>query len=48
MTGGGGSSKVEPFTAVSILEGMVETAGEDLQVFYATGLSTLDEMVSQT
>jgi beta-glucosidase len=48
VTGGGGSSKVEPFTAVSILEGMVETAGEDLQVFYATSLATLDEMVSQT
>ena len=48
VTGGGGSSKVEPFSAVSILEGMVETAGEDLQVFYATGVATLDEMVSRT
>jgi beta-glucosidase len=48
VTGGGGSSKVEPFTAVSILEGMVETASKDLQVFYATGLATLDEMVSRT
>ena len=48
VTGGGGSSRVEPFSAVSILEGIVETAGDDLQVFYATGLATLDEMVSQT
>jgi beta-glucosidase len=48
VTGGGGSSKVEPFTAVSILQGMVETAGETVQVFYAPGLATLDEMVSRT
>ncbi len=48
VTGGGGSSKVEPFTAVSMLEGMVETGGEDLQVFYTPGLATLDEMVART
>jgi beta-glucosidase len=48
VTGGGGSSKVEPFTAVSILEGLVETAGADLEVFYAPGLATLDEMVRRT
>ena len=48
VTGGGGSSKVEPFKAVSILEGMVETASDDLRVYYATGIATLDEMVSRT
>ena len=48
VTGGGGSSKVEPFTAVSILEGIVESGGEELEVLYAPGLATLDQMVSQT
>jgi beta-glucosidase len=48
VTGGGGSSKVEPFGAVSILEGMANAAGETVQVHYVRGLPSLDEMVSST
>jgi len=48
VTGGGGSSKVEPFSAVSILEGIVELAGNDVKVSYAPGLPSLDAMVNGT
>jgi len=48
VTGGGGSSKVEPFSAVSILEGIVEVAGNDVKVSYAPGLPSLDAMVNGT
>lgn len=48
VTGGGGSSKVEPFNAVSILEGIVEIAGRDITVSYAPGLPSLDAMVHDT
>jgi beta-glucosidase len=48
VTGGGGSSKVEPFHAVSILQGMAEVAGATTTVHYARGLPSLDEMVSDT
>jgi beta-glucosidase len=48
VTGGGGSSKVEPFHAVSMLQGMAEAAGETITVHYARGLPSLDEMVSRT
>ena len=48
VTGGGGSSKVEPFSAVSILEGIVEVAGNGIQVSYAPGMPSLDAMVYGT
>lgn len=48
VTGGGGSSKVEPFAAVSILEGMGDVAGKAVKVHYASGLPSLEEMVSGT
>jgi beta-glucosidase len=48
VTGGGGSSKVLPFSTVSILTGLADTAGDGLEVFYAPGLPTLDEMVRAT
>lgn len=48
VTGGGGSSKVEPFSAMSILEGIVEVAGNDVKVSYAPGLPSLDAMVNGT
>jgi beta-glucosidase len=48
VTGGGGSSKVDPFSAVSILEGIAEVAGEQLQVLYSPGIPTLSEMIAAT
>ena len=48
VTGGGGSSKVEPFHAVSMLQGMADVAGEKATVHYARGLPSLAEMVSGT
>ncbi|HSM31098.1 MAG TPA: glycoside hydrolase family 3 C-terminal domain-containing protein [Woeseiaceae bacterium] len=48
VTGGGGSSKVEPFNAVSILEGLADIAGKDITVAYAPGLPSLDAMVHGT
>ncbi len=48
VTGGGGSSEVQPFSSVSILEGLAEVAGEQLEVFYAPGIPTLAEMVGAT
>jgi beta-glucosidase len=48
VTGGGGSSKVEPFHAVSILQGVADVAGETTTVHYARGLPSLEEMVSGT
>lgn len=48
VTGGGGSSKVEPFNAVSILEGMANVAGKTIEIHYARGLPSLDDMVFAT
>jgi beta-glucosidase len=48
VTGGGGSSHVEPFSAVSILEGLAAAAGDGVQVFYAQGIPRLGEMVQAT
>jgi len=48
VTGGGGSSKVEPFNAVSILEGMAAVAGKSIRVHYAPGLMPLEAMVYAT
>jgi beta-glucosidase len=45
---GGGSARVEPFTAVSFLEGLANYAGASVKVFYARGLPTLGEMAEAT
>jgi len=38
VTGGGGSSKVKPFRAVSILDGIECLAGDKIKVFYHRGI----------
>jgi beta-glucosidase len=45
---GGGSARVEPFTAVSFLEGLSNYAGSSARVSYARGLPTLSEMAEAT
>jgi beta-glucosidase len=48
VVGGGGSSLVEPFNAVSILEGLTAAAGSETEVLYARGLPTLAETIGTT
>lgn len=48
ITGGGGSSLVEPFNAVSLLEGLANIGGLDVKVTYAKGLPTLSELAEKT
>lgn len=48
VTGGGGSSMVEPFEATSVLDGIVAAAGDKFDVLYDRGLPTLKEMISAT
>ncbi len=48
VTGGGGSSQVEPFTAVSLLEGLARRAGIQTKVYYAQGIARLLAMVGET
>ena len=38
VTGGGGSSRVQPFRAVGILDGITSVAGNDVKVFFAAGV----------
>ncbi len=45
---GGGSARVEPFAAVSFLEGIGNHPGTGVQVHYARGLPTLSEMAEAT
>ncbi|HEV2762530.1 MAG TPA: glycoside hydrolase family 3 N-terminal domain-containing protein, partial [Pyrinomonadaceae bacterium] len=45
---GGGSGRVEPFAAVSILEGLSNMLGTSVPVHYARGLQTLSEMAEAT
>ena len=47
-TGGGGSAEVQPFVAVSDLEGLTGYAGGGTQVFYHRGLPSLDDMANAT
>ena len=47
VTGGGGSSRVQPFSAVSFLDGVKKLAGSRAEVIYASGLTVASE-VSQT
>ncbi|MDZ7291900.1 MAG: glycoside hydrolase family 3 C-terminal domain-containing protein [candidate division KSB1 bacterium] len=39
VTGGGGSSRVQPFRAVSPLEGIINLAGNNVKVFYSAGIA---------
>lgn len=48
VVGGGGSARVEPFTAVSFLEGLSEYLGDSIQVLYARGIPTYTEMANAT
>ncbi len=48
VTGGGGSSMVQPFSSVSILEGMVNAAGRNTRVLHLRGLPTLPDMIRAT
>jgi len=48
VTGGGGSSLVQPFAAVSLLEGLATVAGDQVRVLSARGLPTLGEMMAAT
>lgn len=48
VVGAGGSSKTEPFTSVSILEGLVDIAGAGTEVLHAQGIPSLKEMVQDT
>jgi beta-glucosidase len=45
---GGGSGAVQPFVAVSFLQGIANYLGTGAKVYYAAGLPTLDEMAKQT
>jgi beta-glucosidase len=45
---GGGSARVEPFSAVSFLEGISNYLGTDVQVHYARGIPTFAEMAEAT
>ncbi len=38
VTGGGGSSIIQPFRSVSPLDGIISAAGEGIKVFYAAGV----------
>jgi beta-glucosidase len=38
VTGGGGSSTVKPFRSVSVLDGMIQVAGNGVSVYYHPGL----------
>jgi len=48
VVGGGGSSKTEPFTSVSILEGLVDIAGTKTKVLHTQGIPSLTDMVRNT
>jgi beta-glucosidase len=45
---GGGSARVQPFAAVSFLEGLSNHPGTNVPVYYASGIPTLDEMADAT
>ncbi len=45
---GGGSGAVQPFAAVSFLEGLANYLGAGAKVYYAAGVPTLEEMAGLT
>jgi len=48
VTGGGGSSEVNPYRAASILTGVSDLVGSHVRVLYAGGLPTPEEFFSNT
>jgi beta-glucosidase len=48
VTGGGGSSLVQPFRPVSVLQGMRSLAGEWTKVVHATGVQLPQEVFTET
>jgi beta-glucosidase len=48
VVGAGGSSKTEPFTSVSILQGIVDIAGSGIKVLHTRGIASLSDMVRGT
>jgi beta-glucosidase len=48
VPGGGGSSHVQPFAAISFLEGLSNYPGAKAQVYYARGIPTLAEIAGST
>lgn len=44
IVGGGGSSRVEPFAAVSILDGLSKAAGPDVTTHHTPGLRSLSDI----
>ena len=45
VTGGGGSSLVDPFRSISVLEGMIQTAGNGVRVLYNNGFTEDDQVL---
>ncbi|HEX6732621.1 MAG TPA: glycoside hydrolase family 3 C-terminal domain-containing protein, partial [Pyrinomonadaceae bacterium] len=45
---GGGSADVQPFAAISYLEGLANSAGNQFQVYYDRGLLTYSELANAT
>jgi len=45
---GGGSARVQPFAALSFLEGLANYLGDHVPVYYSPGLPTLTEMADTT
>src|SRR5437773_11959293 len=45
---GGGSARVQPFAAVSSLEGIVNSLGSNRRVLYSRGIPKLDEQADAT
>ena len=48
VTGGGGSSQVQPFRSVSILDGIIAASGEQIKVLYSPGVSNDLESLFRT
>jgi beta-glucosidase len=48
VTGGGGSSRVSPFSPVSVFDGVKKLAGSHSEVTYASGLAVPAEMAAVT
>jgi beta-glucosidase len=48
VPGGGGSSRVMPFKAVSYLEGLSDYSGANMKVLYGRGIARLDDVFDAT
>lgn len=48
VSGGGGSSNVTPYAAVSLMNGLEQYLGAKVKVLYARGLPTADQVFQQT